>query len=163
MVHSFDSKDAGFADFARFSAAIGATGVAATRLVGPINREGVDLYLGWTGTDPLTKDIPSWMAASPMQSFSEATRRGPVDQSIDPAERNWHCKYLTRVLRLIGASYVGCIFNLPGPMGRLSRNPRFRRVLGRFSDSIRRHGRSVEIEATDTETGESTTLEMDGD
>lgn len=30
-------------------------------------------------------------------------------------------------------------------------------------DSIRRYGRSVEIEATDTETGESTTLEMDGD
>ncbi|MDE5465432.1 MULTISPECIES: DUF5334 family protein [unclassified Bradyrhizobium] len=30
-------------------------------------------------------------------------------------------------------------------------------------DSVRRYGRSVEIEATDTETGESTTLEMDGD
>jgi hypothetical protein len=30
-------------------------------------------------------------------------------------------------------------------------------------DGIRRYGRSVEIEATDTETGESTTLEMDGD
>ncbi|MGY4413194.1 hypothetical protein ACVWW4_004930 [Bradyrhizobium sp. LB7.1] len=30
-------------------------------------------------------------------------------------------------------------------------------------DSIRRYGQSVEIEATDTETGESTTLEMDGD
>jgi hypothetical protein len=30
-------------------------------------------------------------------------------------------------------------------------------------DSIRRYGRSVEIEATDTETGESATLEMDGD
>ncbi|MGY4465562.1 hypothetical protein ACVWWK_001244 [Bradyrhizobium sp. LB9.1b] len=30
-------------------------------------------------------------------------------------------------------------------------------------DSIRRYGRSVEIEATDAETGESTTLEMDGD
>ncbi|OKO73196.1 hypothetical protein AC630_29120 [Bradyrhizobium sp. AS23.2] len=30
-------------------------------------------------------------------------------------------------------------------------------------DSIRRYGRSVEIEATDTETGESTTLEMDDD
>ncbi|MCK1741220.1 DUF5334 family protein [Bradyrhizobium sp. 139] len=30
-------------------------------------------------------------------------------------------------------------------------------------DSIRRYGRSVEIEATDTETGKSTTLEMDGD
>lgn len=30
-------------------------------------------------------------------------------------------------------------------------------------DSVRRYGRSVEIEATDTETGESTTLEMDAD
>lgn len=30
-------------------------------------------------------------------------------------------------------------------------------------DSIRRYGRSVEIEATDTETGESTTPEMEGD
>jgi hypothetical protein len=30
-------------------------------------------------------------------------------------------------------------------------------------DSIRRSGRTVEIEATDTSTGESTTLEMDGD
>ncbi|KGT74627.1 hypothetical protein MA20_38255 [Bradyrhizobium japonicum] len=28
-------------------------------------------------------------------------------------------------------------------------------------DSIRRYGRTVEIEATDTATGESTTLEMD--
>lgn len=30
-------------------------------------------------------------------------------------------------------------------------------------DAIRRSGRSVEIEATDSATGESTTLEMDGD
>jgi hypothetical protein len=30
-------------------------------------------------------------------------------------------------------------------------------------DSIRRSGRTVEIEATDPATGESTTLEMDGD
>ena len=30
-------------------------------------------------------------------------------------------------------------------------------------DSIRRYGRTVEIEATDSATGESTTLEMDGD
>ena len=30
-------------------------------------------------------------------------------------------------------------------------------------DSIRRSGRTVEIEATDSATGESTTLEMDGD
>ncbi|MET4279521.1 MULTISPECIES: DUF5334 family protein [unclassified Bradyrhizobium] len=30
-------------------------------------------------------------------------------------------------------------------------------------DSIRRFGRTVEIEATDTSTGESTTLQMDGD
>jgi hypothetical protein len=30
-------------------------------------------------------------------------------------------------------------------------------------DSIRRNGRTVEIEATDSATGESTTLEMDGD
>lgn len=30
-------------------------------------------------------------------------------------------------------------------------------------DSIRRYGRTVEIEATDTTTGESTTLEMDDD
>lgn len=52
MVHSFDPKDTGFEDFARFSAAIGVTGVAATRLVGPVNREGVDLYLGWTADRP---------------------------------------------------------------------------------------------------------------
>jgi hypothetical protein len=30
-------------------------------------------------------------------------------------------------------------------------------------DSIRRYGRTVEIEATDSATGENTTLEMDGD
>lgn len=52
MVHSFDPKDAGFADFARFSAAIGIVGVAATRLAGPIHREGVDLYLGWAADRP---------------------------------------------------------------------------------------------------------------
>ncbi|MGY4617261.1 hypothetical protein ACVWZ4_002488 [Bradyrhizobium sp. USDA 4472] len=52
MVHSFDPKDTGFEDFARFSAAIGLTGVAATRLDGPVSLDGVDLYLGWTADRP---------------------------------------------------------------------------------------------------------------
>lgn len=55
MVHSFDPKDTGFEDFARFGAALGFVGAAATRLVGPINREGVDLYIGWTADRPSNK------------------------------------------------------------------------------------------------------------
>lgn len=52
MVHSFDPHDAGFEDFARFAVAMGIPDAAATRVVGPISREGVDLYLGWTADMP---------------------------------------------------------------------------------------------------------------
>jgi hypothetical protein len=52
MVHSFDPKDAGFEDFARFSVAMGMPKAVATRIVGPVSREGVDLYLGWTADRP---------------------------------------------------------------------------------------------------------------
>ena len=47
MVHSFDPNDAGIVDFKRFACALGLHQAEATRLVGPIQREGVDLYLGW--------------------------------------------------------------------------------------------------------------------
>jgi hypothetical protein len=52
MVHSFDANDPGFEDFARLSIALGMPKPVATRLVGPVNREGVDLYLGWTADRP---------------------------------------------------------------------------------------------------------------
>jgi hypothetical protein len=52
MVHSFDPLDKGFEDFARLSVTMGMAGAAATCLVGPVNREGVDLYLGWTADRP---------------------------------------------------------------------------------------------------------------
>jgi hypothetical protein len=48
MVHSFDPRDTGIEDFKRFATALGLPSADATRLVGPITREGVDLYLGWT-------------------------------------------------------------------------------------------------------------------
>ncbi|MEY9696435.1 hypothetical protein ABH976_007581 [Bradyrhizobium ottawaense] len=48
MVHSFDPKDSGFEDFARLGMAMGMAKAVATRLIGPVSREGVDLYLGWT-------------------------------------------------------------------------------------------------------------------
>lgn len=48
MVHSFDPADTGLADFQAFAAAMGFTEAIATRVVGPIRCEGVDLYLGWT-------------------------------------------------------------------------------------------------------------------
>lgn len=47
MVHSFDPADVGLSDFKRFSNAMGLPEADATRLVGPVIREGVDLYLGW--------------------------------------------------------------------------------------------------------------------
>jgi sugar phosphate isomerase/epimerase len=55
MVHSFDPSDPGFEDFARFSVAMGMAEAAATRLIGPTNREGVDLYLGWAADRPLNE------------------------------------------------------------------------------------------------------------
>ena len=48
MVHSFDAKDTGVADFQAFASAMGFEGAAATRTVGPIRCGDIDLYLGWT-------------------------------------------------------------------------------------------------------------------
>ncbi len=48
MVHSFDPHDAGLADFQAFASAMGFEGAQATRTVGPVRCEDVDLYLGWT-------------------------------------------------------------------------------------------------------------------
>jgi hypothetical protein len=48
MVHSFDPHDAGFGDFARFAVAMGIPDAAATRVVGPVIRDSVAVYLGWT-------------------------------------------------------------------------------------------------------------------
>lgn len=52
MVHSFDPNDPGVKDFAELSIAMGMPKAGATRLVGPVSREGVDLYLGWTADRP---------------------------------------------------------------------------------------------------------------
>jgi hypothetical protein len=52
MVHSFDPHDAGFEDFARFAAAMGNHDAAATRVVGPVMRDGIAVYLGWTADRP---------------------------------------------------------------------------------------------------------------
>jgi hypothetical protein len=52
MVHSFDPEDRGFEDFARLSIAMGMGKAVATRLVGPVSRDGIDLYLGWTADRP---------------------------------------------------------------------------------------------------------------
>ncbi|MGY3547098.1 DUF6946 family protein [Bradyrhizobium sp. USDA 4469] len=52
MVHSFDPNDTGAEDFARFSHALGIAEAAPTYIVGPIIRDGVDLYLGWTADRP---------------------------------------------------------------------------------------------------------------
>lgn len=48
MVHSFDPHDTGIADFQAFASAMGFEGAQATRTVGPVRCEGVDLYLSWT-------------------------------------------------------------------------------------------------------------------
>jgi hypothetical protein len=63
MVHSFDPHVAGFGDVARFAVAMGIPDAAATRVVGPVTRDGVAVCLGWTGIGPRTRDMPSWMAA----------------------------------------------------------------------------------------------------
>ena len=47
MVHSFDPRDTGIADFQAFASAMGFIGAEATRTVGPVWCEGVALYLGW--------------------------------------------------------------------------------------------------------------------
>jgi hypothetical protein len=52
MVHSFDPHDAGFEDFARFAVAMGIPDATATRVVGPVTRDGVAVYLGWTADRP---------------------------------------------------------------------------------------------------------------
>jgi hypothetical protein len=52
MVHSFDPHDAGFEDFARFSVAMSIPDPAASRVVGPVTRDGVAVYLGWTADRP---------------------------------------------------------------------------------------------------------------
>ncbi len=52
MVHSFDPHDPGFEDFARFAVAMGIPDAAATRVVGPVTRDGVAIYLGWTADRP---------------------------------------------------------------------------------------------------------------
>ena len=52
MVHSFDPHDAGFEDFARFAVAMGIPDAAATCVVGPVTRDGVAVYLGWTADRP---------------------------------------------------------------------------------------------------------------
>jgi sugar phosphate isomerase/epimerase len=52
MVHSFDPHDAGFKDFARFAEAFGMPDASATRIVGPVTRDGVAVYLGWTADRP---------------------------------------------------------------------------------------------------------------
>ena len=52
MVHSFDPHDAGFDDFARFAVAMGVPDAAATHVVGPVTRDGVAVYLGWTADRP---------------------------------------------------------------------------------------------------------------
>jgi hypothetical protein len=52
MVHSFDPHDAGFDDFARFAVAMSVADAAATRIVGPVTRDGVAVYLGWTADWP---------------------------------------------------------------------------------------------------------------
>ena len=48
MVHSFDPADAGVSDFRLFASALGLPDAGATKIAGPIARENVDLYLGWT-------------------------------------------------------------------------------------------------------------------
>ena len=52
MVHSFDPHVAGFGDVARFAVAMGIPDAAATRVVGPVTRDGVAVYLGWTADRP---------------------------------------------------------------------------------------------------------------
>ncbi|TXN25556.1 hypothetical protein [Methylobacterium sp. WL19] len=52
MVHSFDPGDAGLADFKAFATAIGLPTADATRLAGPVQCEGVDLFLGWAADRP---------------------------------------------------------------------------------------------------------------
>jgi hypothetical protein len=51
MVHSFDAAEPGLDDFKLFAAKMGRHDADAGQLVGPIPREGVDLYLGWAA-DP---------------------------------------------------------------------------------------------------------------
>jgi Domain of unknown function (DUF6946) len=52
MVQSFDPHDAGFEDFARFAVAMGIPDAATTRVVGPVPRDDVAVYLGWTADRP---------------------------------------------------------------------------------------------------------------
>ena len=70
MVHSFDPHVAGFGDVARFAVAMGIPDAAATRVVGPVTRDGVAVCLGWTGSeaDPNTLMRPvylGWTADRP--------------------------------------------------------------------------------------------------
>ncbi len=51
MVHSFDAAESGLDDFKLFAAKMGRDDAEAGRLVGPVARDGVDLYLGWAA-DP---------------------------------------------------------------------------------------------------------------
>ncbi len=53
MVHSFDARNAGLADFKLFAVEMGLPEADAGRVVGPITREGVSLYLGWAADPPV--------------------------------------------------------------------------------------------------------------
>jgi|SRR5579863_2552525 len=52
MVHSFDPHDEGVVDFKNFAIQMKLPDAGATQVVGPVKRDGVDLYLGWTADRP---------------------------------------------------------------------------------------------------------------
>ena len=52
MVHSFDPGHTGLSDFKLFASRMKLTGAGVNCLVGPVLREGVDLYLGWVADTP---------------------------------------------------------------------------------------------------------------
>ena len=52
MVHSFDPDGSGLDDFEHFADAMGLPNAGPGRIEGPVEREGVELYLGWTAERP---------------------------------------------------------------------------------------------------------------
>jgi hypothetical protein len=73
MVHSFDPADAGVADFKRFSSQMRLSDADATRLIGPVECERVDLYLGWTADRPSNEGFSIVNGRKTDESFYESS------------------------------------------------------------------------------------------
>jgi hypothetical protein len=57
LVHSFSRTRSGFEDYRRFASALGCADLAPERVVGPVDRNGLQLFLGWVSDElPVVAD-----------------------------------------------------------------------------------------------------------